>query len=144
MTTRYLFDSFALLAFFQKEQGAEMVAGLLSRARDQNLDRLICVMNLGEIVYLTRRRFGNEKKLEVLARIHQLGLKILPVPDSLVFQAAEIKAEYPMSYADCFAVACAVNESAVLVTGDPEFRAVSHLVQIEWMPDAAPTPAGLA
>jgi ribonuclease VapC len=44
-----------------------------------------------------------------------------------------------MSYADCFAVACAVNESAVLVTGDPEFKAVSHLVQIEWMPDAAPT-----
>ncbi len=144
MTTRYLFDSFALLAFFQKAQGAEMVAGILSRARDQNLDRLICVINVGEIVYLTRRRFGNEKKLEVLARIHQLGLKILPVPDSLVFQAAEIKAEYPMSYADCFAVACAVNESAVVVTGDPEFRAVSHLVQIEWMPDAAPTHTGLA
>jgi hypothetical protein len=32
MTTRYLFDSFALLAFFQKEQGAEIKGSLLSLA----------------------------------------------------------------------------------------------------------------
>jgi ribonuclease VapC len=133
MTAGYLFDSHALLAFFQKEVGAEVVARILSSALERNRDRLICVINVGEIVYLTKRRFGDEKKIEVLARIHQLGLSVLPAPDSLVFQAAEIKAEYPISYAGCFALACALNNSAVLVTGDPDFRAVSHLVQIEWI-----------
>jgi hypothetical protein len=64
MTIRYLFDSFALLALFQKEQGAKLVAGILNRALSQNLDRLICVINVGEIVYLTRRRFGNERSLK--------------------------------------------------------------------------------
>ena len=133
MTTAHLFDSHALLAFFQKEEGAQLVADILKKLMSQHLDRLICVINLGEIIYLTQRRFGSEKKIEVLSRVHQLGFKILPVPDSLVYEAAEIKAKYPLSYAEAFAVACALQNSAVLVTGDPEFKSVSHLIQIEWI-----------
>jgi ribonuclease VapC len=132
-TSNHLFDSHALLAFFQKEKGAEIVAADLNKLRAQRLHGLICVINLGEILYLTKRRFGDEKKIEVIGRIHQLGFKILPVPDSLVYQAAEIKAQYPISYADAFAVACAQRNSAVLVTGDPEFKVVSHLIEIEWI-----------
>ncbi len=133
MTSGYLFDSHALLAFFQKEKGAGIVAKILRAAEKQGLNRLICVINLGEIIYMTKRRFGDQKKVELLGRIHQLGLKILPVPESLVYQAAEFKAEYPISYADCFALACTLEHSAVLVTGDPEFKKVAHLVRIQWI-----------
>jgi predicted nucleic acid-binding protein len=129
----YLFDSHALLAFFQKENGAEVVARILNETFEQDTDRLVCVMNLGEIIYLTKRRFGEEKKMEILGRIHQLGMRVLPVSDSLVYQAAELKAEYPIAYADCFALACAMDLSAVLVTGDPEFKMVEHLVRIKWI-----------
>ena len=133
MTSSYLFDSHALLAFFQKEKGAEVVAQILQSANKQGLDRLICVINLGEIIYMTKRRFGDQKKMEILGRIHQLGFTILPVTEPLVYKAAEIKAEYPISYADCFALACAIEHSALLVTGDPEFKKVDHLVGIEWI-----------
>ena len=133
MTSPYLFDSHALLAFFQNEEGAEIVAEILQRALKRGLDRLICVINLGEIIYVTKRRFGDSKKLEVLARVHQLGLKVLPVPQNLVFKAAEIKAQYPISYADCFALACAMEHSARVVTGDPDFKKVAHLVSIDWI-----------
>jgi predicted nucleic acid-binding protein len=129
----YLFDSHALLAFFQGEPGAEVAERILRRSCSGSYDLLICLINLGEIVYLTKRRFGDEKKIEVLSRIYQIGFKVLPVPDSLVFQAAELKAQYTLSYADCFALACAINHSAVLVTGDPEFKAVTHIVAIEWL-----------
>jgi len=133
MTPPYLFDSHALLAFFQNEEGAEIVAEILQRAVKKRLDRLICVINLGEIIYITKRRFGDSKKLEVLARVHQLGLQVLPVPQSLVFKAAEIKAQYPISYADCFALACAMKHSARVVTGDPDFKKIAHLVSIDWI-----------
>lgn len=129
----YLFDSHALLAFFQNEPGAAIVAERLRSSMEQDLDRLICVINVGEILYLTKRRFGDSKKLEILSLIHQLGFKQLSAPDALVFQAAEYKAQYAISYADCFALACAIENSAVLITGDPEFQAVSHLVKIEWI-----------
>jgi predicted nucleic acid-binding protein len=133
MTSPYLFDSHALLAFFQNEEGAEIVAEILQRAMEKGLDRLICVINLGEIIYVTKRRFGDSKKLEVLARVHQLGLKVLSVPENLVFKAAEMKAQYPISYADCFALACAMEHSARVVTGDPDFKKVAHLVSIDWI-----------
>ncbi len=133
MKSGFLFDSHALLAFFQKETGAKIVYDILEKSRRQQIDRLICIINLGEIIYVTKKHFGDKKKLEILGRIHQLSFKVLPVPDSIVYQAAEIKAEYPLSYADCFAAACAIEHDATIVTGDHEFKNVEHLVNIEWI-----------
>jgi len=133
MTSGYLFDSHALLVFFQNETGANIVYEILQKSREEHIDRLICVINLGEIVYITKRMFGDQKKIEILGRIHQLGFKVLPVPDTLVYQAAEIKAEYPISYADCLVIASAQEHNATIVTGDPEFKNVDHLVKIEWI-----------
>jgi ribonuclease VapC len=90
-------------------------------------------VNLGEIVYSAKRAFGDQKKIEVLAHVERLGFRILPVSNDLVFRAAEYKASFSMSFADCFALASAVEHGAVLVTGDPEFRAVGHLVTIAWV-----------
>ncbi len=133
MTSMYLFDSHALLTFFQREKGADVVSKILRKTLKQGVDRLICVINLGEIIYMTKRRFGDNKKMEILGRVHQLGFKILQVPEALVFKAAELKAEYPISYADCFALACTLEHSAILVTGDPDFKKVVHLVNIQWI-----------
>ena len=133
MKSGFLFDSHALLAFFQNEAGAEVVYNILKKSMEQGLDRLICVINLGEIIYMTKKRFDDRKKLEILGRIHQLSFKVLPIPDSLVYKAAEIKAEYPISYADCFVVACAQEHDAAIVTGDPEFKHAEHLAKIEWI-----------
>ena len=129
----FLFDSHALLKFFQKEPGHEQVARLLDHARRTKLQKLLCAINLGEIIYATKRTFGDQKKIEVLAHIERLGFTILPVPNSLIFQAAEFKAEHSISYADCFALASALEHKASIVTGDPEFRKVEHLVNVVWV-----------
>jgi predicted nucleic acid-binding protein len=50
-----------------------------------------------------------------------------------VIEAARIKAEYPLSFSDCFAVDTARRENAIILTGDPEFKKVEHLVEIEWL-----------
>lgn len=83
--TPCLFDSHALLAFFQGEPGADRVDEILQDARQRSFDIFICMMNLGEIIYLTQRRFGDEKKIEVVSRIYQLGLKVLSVTTSWFF-----------------------------------------------------------
>jgi ribonuclease VapC len=128
-----LFDSHALLKLFQKEAGHEKVARMLTQAMRSGTPIYLNVVNLGEIVYSTKRGFGDQKKIEVLAHVERLGFRILPVPNDLVFRAAEYKASFSMSFADCFALASAVEHGAVLVTGDPEFRAVEHLVTIAWV-----------
>lgn len=128
-----LFDSHALLRFFQREDGHEQVARLLDQAHRAKTRKLLCAINLGEIIYITKRAFGDQKKIEVLAHIERLGFTVLPVPNSLVFQAAELKVEHSISYADCFALAAAIDHKASIVTGDPEFRKVEHLARIIWI-----------
>jgi predicted nucleic acid-binding protein len=53
----------------------------------------------------------------------------------LIREAARMKAQHRLSYADAFAVATALRESATLVTGDPEVRAVGEkgVVRVEWI-----------
>ena len=128
-----LFDSHALLKLFQKEAGHEKVARLLAQAMRSGTTKYMNMINLGEIVYSTKHAFGDQKKIEVLAHVERLGFRILPVPNDLVFRAAEYKASFSMSFADCFALSSAVEYGAVLVTGDSEFRAVEHLVTIAWV-----------
>jgi len=130
----FIFDSYTLLKFFQKEKGYEKVIRLLEEIRKTGVAKYINAINLGEIIYSTKKEFGDQKKLEVLANIERLNFTILPISNDLIFQAAEYKAQYAISYADCFALASALEHKAILVTGDPEFKKVDHLVDIVWIP----------
>ena len=129
----FIFDSHALLKFFQKEKGYEKVFRLLEEIKRSGATKYINAINLGEIIYSTKREFGDQKKIEILAHIERLHFTILPVPNSLIFQAAEYKAQYAISYADCFVLASALEYKAAIVTGDPEFIKVEHLVNIVWV-----------
>ena len=95
--------------------------------------RLINAINVGELIYITQRRFGEQAKLQMLMHLHSLEFTIIPCPNDLIFRAAELKAHYPISYADAFALASALEHGADLVTGDPEFRQVEHLVKVIWI-----------
>jgi len=129
----FIFDSYALFKFFQKEKDYEKVVHLLEEIKRSGVTKYINAINLGEIIYATKREFGDQKKLEVLANIERLNFTVLPIPNNLIFQAAEHKAQYNISYADCFALASAIEHKAILVTGDPEFKKVEHLVEIMWV-----------
>jgi ribonuclease VapC len=128
-----LFDSFAMLRFFYRESGAERVRALLIEAGINASPCLISAINVGELIYIIRRRSGEDAKLQMLVKLSSLGFTILPCPNELIFRAAELKARFAMSYADTFAVASAIKHNATLVTGDPEFRQVEQLVKILWV-----------
>ena len=129
----FLFDSHALLTFFQREKGYETISHLLREIQKMGQTKYLNVINLGEIIYITKREYGDQKKMEVLINIERLHFAILPVPNSLVFQAAEYKSQFPISYADSFALASAVQHKAIIVTGDPEFKKVEDLAEIFWI-----------
>jgi ribonuclease VapC len=129
----FVFDSYTLLKFFQKEKGYEKIGHLLKEIKKSGGAKYINAINLGEIIYSTKREFGDQKKLEVLANIERLRFTVLPVPNAMIFQAAEYKAQYSISYADCFALASAAEHKAIVVTGDPEFKIVKHLIEVVWV-----------
>jgi ribonuclease VapC len=129
----FVLDSFALLVYLQDEPAAGRVEKLLENAAREKCRLFFSIISLGELLYITERRGGVAKAQEALALIRQLPLEIVPVEKQIVFTAAHIKASHPLSYADCFVAALAIEQNAVIVTGDPEFESVATLVKVEWL-----------
>lgn len=113
MTT--VLDSWSVLALLDgTEPAAGEVDALLGRGRPA-----ISWLNLGEVFYVVRRRHGEDAAVETLRDLRPAVDALLPSVD-LVLAAGRIKADHPLSYADAFAAATAIERSATLWTGDPE------------------------
>lgn len=133
MKNAKLLDAFPLVRFFKREAGSEQIKGLLTSAVESRTSLLISEINAGEIFYAIARKFGDERAEEILAELFALPVERVPVTWEIVLAAAKLKAQWAMSYADCFAAATAIQHHAILVTGDQEFKQVKHLVKIEWV-----------
>ncbi len=108
-------DSWAVLRYLEDTKPvAEAVGDLLVRERP-----LMSWINLGEVHYVVRRLHGENTAAETVRDLRDVIDARLP-DDRLVIDAARIKADYPMAYADAFAAALTVACDATLWTGDPE------------------------
>ncbi len=130
----YVFDSFALLAYFEDEAGAAAVEEILTACAVGTAEGWLSMINLGEVLYITERERGLHGAQKVVALVDQLPLRIVDADRAHTFAAAHIKAHHALSYADAFAVALARDMAATVVTGDPEFRKVESLVAVRWLP----------
>jgi uncharacterized protein len=126
-------DSFALVSLFHREPGWERVRDIFRDLYSSNEKAFLSRMNWGEFYYIVRRRVGGLKTRETLALLDQLPIKILSVDDDLIREAAEIKADYPVSYSDAFCIATARRVNGRILTGDPEYKSVQGLVSILWL-----------
>lgn len=114
-------DAWALLAFLRGEgQAALAMRRYLRRARTGNLRLLLNLVNLGEVYYRIAQIRGLDSAQETLRLIRELPLDFFPVREKLVLEAARLKSEQRISYADAFAVATARLENGPVITGDPE------------------------
>jgi predicted nucleic acid-binding protein len=128
-----LFDSHAILKFYQDEDGAEKIEQLLISARQGELSAYMSEINLGEVYYMSIRRIGLTAARDYMEQFSELPIRIIPPSSDIIWSASEIKAEYPISYADCFAVATALKFEASIITGDPEFKKVESIIEIVWI-----------
>ena len=131
--TTYLLDSFALLAYLNDEPGGERVQEILVLGKSHKCRLVMSLINLGEVLYITERTRGLPTAQTVQALIESLPLELLEASRDLILDAAHIKASHPLSYADTFAVASAIRENAIILTGDPEYKTIEDLVQVEWL-----------
>lgn len=129
----YVLDSFALLAFLQKEPGSARVNEFLEKAQKKQATVFFSEISLGEVYYILIGALGLEEANVMLAHILALPITIASVARNGVLAAAQYKARGAISYADCFVVALAVEARATIVTGDREFRAFEKDVDILWI-----------
>jgi len=138
MNSTAILDAFAILAWLQKEPGWQDVRRLFEQASAGHTNLLISAINLGEVYYrlckLRERRTADKFLRSALGG--GFPWQVVPASNERVWAAARIKAEYPVAYADAFAVALALEYGAELVTGDPEILALGRagVVRVCWHP----------
>lgn len=129
--SKYVLDSFAILAYLAEEEGADVVEDLLNKAENGKVSLYQNYVNLGEVYYITFREKEVNEANESIVLVKRLPIEFVQVDERIALIAGRIKATYSMSYADAFVVATAIMKEATIVTGDPEFKSID--MQILWI-----------
>ncbi len=130
---RYVFDSYAILAFLEDEPGADQVEKALREVMLNRAEGLLCITNWGEIYYTVMREQSETVAEEVIKHLGNYPLTLIEADHSLTKAAAKLKGKYKIAYADCFAAALAKQRKATVLTGDPEFKLLKDEVKIVWI-----------
>jgi predicted nucleic acid-binding protein len=111
----HVLDSWAILRLLEgTDPAAARVEEVLTRERS-----VMSWINAGEVVYVVRRLEGEDAARSMLRDLRSAVSLELP-SEARVLEAARIKAEHRLAYADAFAASTAIAHGAVLLTGDPE------------------------
>jgi ribonuclease VapC len=130
---RYVLDSYAMIAYFEDEPGADRVARILKQLIKGKAKGFMSVVNWGEVYYNTMREEGIFEAEKVILQLDKFPIQIVDVNKELGYEAAKLKGEFRIAYADCFAVALSVKLDAAIVTGDPDFKKLQERISIQWI-----------
>jgi predicted nucleic acid-binding protein len=116
----YILDACAVIAFFNGEEGAVVVRGLLDRARNNEITLTMNAVNLIEVYYDRIREIGTEQADAIIQDIYDtFPISIIEtINPVIVREAAHLKALGKMSFADTILVATASYSGATIVTCD--------------------------
>ncbi len=126
-------DSWPIIEWVkEKPLTAQIVEGILSDAGSGASHLLMSAINVGEVYYFLWKY--QDQNLADSWRRSSATLPItieVPTADE-IWEAAALKGQYRISYADAFAAALAQKYHCPLITGDPEFRSLPDL-QLDWI-----------
>jgi uncharacterized protein len=133
----YIVDACALIAYLFDEDGAGLFENLLIQARNNEIEMVMHVANLGEVYYDIVKRNDVATAQETYKDVKHLPIRFEDrISDAIVFKIGEVKTTYRISYADTFAVALTFISSAELITTDhKEFEPLEKagIVKIKWL-----------
>lgn len=126
-------DSYALIAYFRDEPGAEMIETLLVSAGRKDQPVFMTDVNYAEVKYSILKKDGADAWAEAAKILPGLPIDFHSTTRALADTAADFKARFKMSLADAFAAALANEKKAELVTGDAEFKPLEKEIKIYWL-----------
>jgi len=126
-------DSFALIAYFRDEPGAETMEHLLVSASRKDNPVLMTDVNYAEVKYSILKKDGAGAWEQAAKILPGLPIDFQSTTRALADTAADFKARFKMSLADAFAAALAREKKAELVTGDMEFKPLEKEIKIHWL-----------
>jgi len=132
----FILDSFAILCLFDKRRRREnrAIKSYLSDAEEGKITLYMSKINEGEVFYKLYKYIGAPVAIGFREDIRKgiIPLRVVAVTDRRIERASEIKARYPISYADAFCIELAQDMDMPIITGDEEFKTIEN-VKIVWL-----------
>jgi predicted nucleic acid-binding protein len=130
----YVFDTSAIFAFTDQEDGAAEVERLVQAARAQKCRIEACSITLMEVYYITLREKGEDEAARLTALIKAWPMAWVYPDEKILLQAGKLKALHRLSVADALIVAVAKLHGATLVHKDPEIAALTDELSLLTLP----------
>lgn len=128
-----VFDASALITYFEGSSGCDKVRDIFKRSEKERSPLFLSVINWGEVLYATERKYGPQKKEQIEGMMDQSGLEIAPIDKDLARHASHLKNQYRLGYADAFVLALAIEKKADLITADKDFQTAENKVNVIWV-----------
>lgn len=120
----FVLDSYAMLAYFRHEEGAEKIAQLLHETAQGKHELHMTYISAGEVYYISYRKEGADKADFAWKTLLGFPIHFYEADLPFTFKAAQLKAKFKLSYADAFAAALTIAKRATLITDDDEFDSI--------------------
>jgi len=119
----YVLDANAVIRYFKvgNASGGEKVQDLFLQAQRNQARLSMSVINMGEVLYILIKNLGEQRALQYI-RVLQYGVTMVEADVNQTIQAATLKHQHKLGYADSFAAALALSSKATLVSADPSFE----------------------
>ena len=128
----YVLDANAVIRYFGVEdgQGGEKVRGLFEQAKRGEAQLSMSVVNMGEVLYILLKHV-DEQRASHYIQVLQHAVTIVEADARRTIEAARLKHQFKLGYADSFAASLALASKATLVSADPAFEKVGK--SLKWM-----------
>lgn len=128
----YVLDANAVLRYFGvgEVHGGEKVRGLFEQAERNRARLSISAVNLGEVFYILLKYMDEQRASGYLQALQNVVI-VIDADVKRTLEAAALKHQCKLAYADSFAASLALASRATLVSADPSFVKVGK--SLKWM-----------
>ena len=126
----FVLDTSALMAFIEKEEGAE-------RVREVLLKKSIIIhwLSIMETVYISQRELGEEEALTRYALLKKLNARIIwDADEAFLLNAAKITSTHSLSLEDSVIAATATQNKGILLHKGPGYELLQDVLEMEILP----------
>lgn len=131
-------DTSAIICVLEDEPGADLVEERLRSARAGTAQLGASFVSLVEIYYKAHQSQGRQRASHLVAVMKSWPVEFIYPDEPLCLAAGEIKALFPLSFADAFVAATAQDCNAVLIHKDREFESMRGTIKLKALPYKAP------
>jgi predicted nucleic acid-binding protein len=130
--TEYVLDANAVLRYFGAGagKGAEKVRSLFEQAERKQAHLSMSVINMGEVLYILLKHLDKERAVQHIRSLRH-AVTMFDADANMAVDAAALKHQYKLGYADSFTAALALELKATLVSADPSFEKIGK--SLKWM-----------